>query len=64
MKIQLCPFSLQMPDPLLCKSKPVSKKLALPHAFSYSFLLILAFRCHPWGSSHLFGLWGFFAVTF
>lgn len=64
MKIQLCPFSLQLPDLVLCKNKPLSKNLTLPHALSYSFLFILPSRCHPWGSSHLFVLWGFFAVTF
>ena len=46
MKIQLCPFSLQLPDLVLCKSKHLSKNLALPRPLSYSFFLILPFRHH------------------
>lgn len=48
MKIQLCPFCLQLPDLMRCKSKPLSKNLTLPHPLSYSFFLILPF-CHHLG---------------
>lgn len=44
MKIQLCPFSLQLPDLVLCKNKPLSKNLALPCPLS--FFLILPFCYH------------------
>lgn len=46
MKIQLCPFSLQLPDLVLCENKPLSKILALPRPLSYSFFLILPFHHH------------------
>lgn len=46
MKIQLCPFSLQLPDLVLCKSKPLSKNFTVPHPLSYLFFLILPFHRH------------------
>ena len=46
MKIQLCSCSPQLPDLLLCKSKPLSNNLVLPCPLAYSFFLILRFRHH------------------
>lgn len=48
MKIQLCLFSMQLPNLMLCKSKPPSKNLALPSStFIHSLFLILPFHLHP-----------------
>lgn len=43
MKIQLGPFSEQLPDLALDESKPLSKNLSLLSPLSYSFILSFPF---------------------